>query len=95
MSLSFFRDTINQRLQARADAATGRALNVRPRYASPNQPAMTSDEYAMLQIDALAEARTCLEAIKIVTAEYVKLIEPEKTQEAQEPVKQLRESAYG
>lgn len=78
MSLSYLRDAIIKTLQARADAATNRAINMRVRPASHDIPAMSADEYALYQTDVLSEARTYAEALRLVGAEYAKLIEPEK-----------------
>lgn len=81
MSLPVFKDSINRKLQERADAATTRAINMRVRPASETIPAMSCEEYALGQIDALTEARVYMLAMQVVTDEYRRMTEPEKAQD--------------
>lgn len=74
-------------MQETADASTTMALNTQPRPASNGIPAMTSDEYAMTQINFLATARAYLFAVKVVEEEYKRLTTPEKAVEAEDKPK--------
>lgn len=94
MSLSFLRDAIVKSLQERVDARVNAAVNIRPRPASTDLDAMTSDEYAMQAVDMLAEARAYGEAARVVIAEYNRMVEPEKTQAEETLAKPIRESVY-
>jgi hypothetical protein len=78
MSLSVLRDSIQRKLQERADAATSRAINMRVRPGSADIPAMSCEEYALTQVDSLTEARVYMMAMQIVTDEYRRMTEPEK-----------------
>lgn len=86
MSLDALRQACIKSFQERADTATSKALNLRPRAAGQNLAAMTAEEYAMFGIDALAEARTYLECQRIITNEFRKLTQPE--QKIEEPTEQ-------
>jgi hypothetical protein len=94
MSLPYLRDGIMRRLQERADAATSRAINIRVRPASETIPAMSCEEYAMIQVDALTEARVLLQAIHIVNDEYNRMTQPEKVQEQAAAPAKKQESVY-
>lgn len=83
MSLSILRDSIRNELQTLADSATTRAINMRVRPASETIPAMSCEEYALTQVDALTEARVYMTAIQIVTEEYRRMTEPEKADDQQ------------
>lgn len=85
MSLSVFRDSIRNALQERADSATTRAINMRVRPGGGGIPAMSCEEYALMQVDALTEARVYMLAVQVVTDEYRRMTEPEK---AQQPVEE-------
>lgn len=82
MSLPVLKDSIIRKLQEKADEATTRAINMRVRPASESIPAMSCEEYALLQVDALTEARIYMEAIRVTTQEYRRMTEPEKAQNA-------------
>lgn len=68
------------------------ALNTQPRPASNGIPAMSSDEYAMTQINFLATARSYLFAIKVVEEEYKRLTQPEK--KVEEPTTDKKGNVY-
>ena len=94
MSLHFLRDNIARRLQERADNASTRAINMRVRPASEAIPAMSCEEYALLQVDALTEARIYMQAILVVTEEYRRMTEPEKAPDQTQVVPLKTGSVY-
>lgn len=90
MSLSFLRDAITKALQERVDAATNRAINLRVHAES------TADGYALIQADALAEARAFATAAQVVVDEYRKMTETAvKPEDAPMAQQQRRENVYG
>lgn len=94
MSLSYLRDNILKALQELVDARTNDAINMRPRYADPSMAAMTTGEYAMQQINTLAEARALALAARIVADEYKKITQPEKTGEKEKTEAQPKSEIY-
>lgn len=94
MSLDSLRANCIKAFQARAETATAKAINLRPRTAGHNMAAMSAEEYAMFSIDALTEARIFLEAQNIVTNEFRKLTQPEDAPTDAEPVKGKARSVY-
>ena len=70
---------VSEALQKRAESATAKSINVRPRFASTGVPAATADEIAMLVIEANTEARVTLENLKLVTDIYRQIVQPQLT----------------
>ena len=90
MSISFFRDEIIKRLEARGDAAVNRAIAMRVTHDA------RADGYALWQVDTLAEARAFGDAINIVIQEYKRLVEQTEVKpDAAGESKTTRESVYG
>lgn len=87
MSLSYLRDAVLKRLQDRVDTVVQSAIDMRVQ-------SMKMDEYAMLQVDKLAEARALATAALIVGEEYKRLTEPAPKPEDQPQPKTLAESVY-
>lgn len=87
MSLDALRQACVKAFQDRSDAATSKAVNMRPRMASHDVPAMTAEEYAMFSIDALTEARVWLMAQSVITAEFKKLTQPSRPTDDVVPLK--------
>jgi hypothetical protein len=83
MSLDAFRKLISEELQNRADARVSQAVNVRARPATKDLPASSVEEIALVTIENLAEARAYGEAIRVVTAAYKKLTDPQPEEAAQ------------
>lgn len=96
MSYALLKDNIIRQLQELVDLRTNNAVNMRPRFGDVSMNAMTTDEYAMQQIDTLAEARALALAARIVNDEYKKLVEPEKSgEENQTQQAKPKENLYG
>lgn len=72
MTLDLLRNNCINRLQDLIDARTTAAVNVR---ASSYE---TTDKLALMQVEILSEARTLLEAQRIIHDEFIKLTKPEK-----------------
>lgn len=89
MSLSQFRDSITAKLQDKVDALSTAAINMRV------HPEMSSDMYAMLQLDKLAEARAFASAAKIVIDEYKRMTEAPPTEDSPKPQEQVKANIYG
>lgn len=96
MSYSILKDNILKSLQDLVDQRTNNAVNMMPRFGDAAMAAMTTDEYAMQQINTLAEARALALAARIVNAEYNRLVEPEKSGEENKTQQaKPKENLYG
>ena len=92
MSLSFLRDAVIKHLQTLADAAAQSAIDMQV------HPEMSSDRYALMQVNKLAYARGLTEAARVVTREYKRLTEAppdDTTQTEPDPDKMKEERFYG
>ena len=79
MSLSHYRDSITECLQKQIDLLAQQAIDMRV------HPSMSSDTYALVQVDKLAQARAYADAARIVIAEYKRMTEtPAQQDETQE-----------
>lgn len=70
MTLDALRTACMDAFAKRAEAMTNAAINILP------QGGLSADQYAMLQVDRLAQARVYMECQKIITDEYRKLTQP-------------------
>lgn len=88
MSLAYLRDAIIKRLEEQADGRGQAAIDFR------FQAEMTADQYAMMQVDRLAEARGITLAARIVKAEYKRMTETETQPEATPAPEKKVEDVY-
>lgn len=79
MSMDEMHRRVAEALQTKAQNATTKSLNMRPRMASPGIPATSTDEIAMFVIEANTEARVTLENLKLVTDIYRQIVQPQQT----------------